>query len=93
MRGDEIDRALACAQTGDFEQARAILKAAQRDRTRAMVKARHDMGNALSIAQSSIEAMLDAVAEVDSRRLERLLEIIKDVSAALYEVTADARPD
>jgi hypothetical protein len=59
----------------------------QRER---MKKARHDMGNALSIAQASVEAMLDGVVGITDPRLNRLRELLASVSDAMYELTANA---
>jgi hypothetical protein len=61
----------------------------ERERASAMTKARHDLGNALSIAQASVEAMLDGVVGVTDPRLNRLREILAGVSDSLYELTAE----
>lgn len=55
-----------------------------------MVKARHDLGNVLSILNASVEAMLDGVAPVTQARLSRMRELLEDASAALYALTPDA---
>jgi hypothetical protein len=46
-------------------------------------KARHDLGNLLTIAQTSVEAMLDGVVPVTEERLNRLREILSDTQAVL----------
>lgn len=46
------------------------------ERRAAMKKARHDLGNLLTIAQSSVEGMLDGIAPVTQTRLNRLREIL-----------------
>ncbi|HLI97335.1 MAG TPA: hypothetical protein VKT72_14800 [Candidatus Baltobacteraceae bacterium] len=46
------------------------------DRRAAMKKARHDLGNLLTIAQASVEGMLDGVAPVTEARLKRLREVL-----------------
>lgn len=61
----------------------------ERERATAMTKARHDLGNALSIAQASVEAMLDGVVGITDPRLNRLREILGGVSDSLYDLTAE----
>jgi signal transduction histidine kinase len=61
----------------------------ERARIRSMAKTRHDVGNALSIAQGSIEAMLDGVVGITDPRLNRLRDILAGVSASVYELTAE----
>lgn len=46
------------------------------ERRAAMEKARHDLGNLLTIAQSSVEGMIDGIAPVTEARLNRLREIL-----------------
>lgn len=57
------------------------------ERRPAVKKARHDLGNLLTIAQSSIESMIDGVAPVTEERLERLREILSQARDLLDEVT------
>lgn len=57
-------------------------------RAEAFRQARHEMGNALSIAQASIEAMLDGVVGITDPRLNRIREILAAVSAQMYELTS-----
>ena len=57
-------------------------------RTAEMSKARHEVGNALSIAQASLEAMLDGVVGITDPRLNRLRDILSHVSASMYELTS-----
>jgi hypothetical protein len=59
------------------------------DRRADMTRARHEIGNALSIAQASIEAMLDGVVPITDQRLRRLSQILDGVSEAVYELTED----
>lgn len=46
------------------------------ERRAAMEKARHDLGNLLTMAQSSVEGMIDGIAPVTEARLNRLREIL-----------------
>lgn len=55
------------------------------ERRAATDKARHDLGNLLSIAQSSVEAMLDGVVEVTPPRLDRLREVLSQARTLVYE--------
>lgn len=48
-------------------------------------KARHDLGNLLSIAQSSVEAMIDGVVEVTPVRLDRVREVLSQARALVDE--------
>ncbi len=54
----------------------------------AMEKARHDLGNLLTIAQSSVEGMLDGIAPVTQARLNRLREILSEARALVDDATA-----
>ena len=84
-------------ETLDEAQARAnalqaqvnALRERERERSAAMAKARHEIGNALSIAQASIEGMLDGVVPITDPRLNRLRDILSAVSDAMYELTAE----
>lgn len=58
------------------------------ERRAAMNKARHDLGNLLTIAQSSVEGMLDGIAPITKTRLERLREILSQARALVDEVTS-----
>ena len=81
----EIDDPLA----GQF---RAFLVRQQRrddKRASAMDRIRHDLGNALSIAQASVEAMIDGVVEITDPRLKRVRDILSEVSASMTELTTD----
>lgn len=53
-------------------------------------KARHDLGNLLSIAQASVEAMIDGVAPVTGARLERLRELLAGASSLVESFTVEA---
>jgi hypothetical protein len=55
-------------------------------------KLRHDVGNALSIARSSVEAMLDGVVGITDPRLNRLRELLSTVSDGMNALTEDAIP-
>lgn len=96
-----LTRALDLALEGKISDAQATLAdrtetpalqlaAFLKQRANAMSAARHDMGNALSIARSSVEAMLDGIVETTQPRMNRLREILTYVSEAMYALTADA---
>jgi hypothetical protein len=59
------------------------------ERREAMARARHDIGNALTIAQASIQAMLDGVVPITDQRLRRLSEILTSVGEAVNDLTED----
>lgn len=61
------------------------------ERRAARKKARHDLGNLLTIAQSSVEGMIDGIAPVTEARLQRLCDILSQARALLDDATADAR--
>lgn len=89
---DEAQRALAARREPAALQLAAYLRLQQdrdRERASAMTKARHDLGNALSIAQASVEAMLDGIVGVTDPRLNRLRDILAGVSESLYDLTAE----
>lgn len=66
------------------------LRARVSERREIAARARHDLGNVLSIAESSVEAMLDGVAPVTPARLNRLRELLTSAGEALYRLTAEA---
>jgi len=82
---DECDDPLAGQLLSYFKQQQMR----NEQRARDMQMARHELGNALSIAQASIEAMLDGVVGITDPRLNRLREILASVSAGLYALTEE----
>ena len=78
----ELHRALDLAAQGKLEEAQAILAA----RTVVISQIRHDLGNALAIAQASIEAMLDGVVPITDPRLNRVREILGDAGELLLKL-------
>lgn len=58
---------------------------------RDLTRFRHEIGNELSIAKASIEAMLDGIVGVTDSRLNRIREIIVSVSELMYEATERRR--
>jgi hypothetical protein len=58
------------------------------ERRAAMQKARHDLGNLLTIAQSSVEGMIDGIAPVTEARLNRLREILSRARELVDDVTS-----
>jgi hypothetical protein len=98
---EALCRALELAVQGRLADARAALERREEEpalrlaqfleqRMSVMTSARHDMGNALSIARASVEAMLDGIVEVNEPRLNRLRQILASVSDSMYELTSDA---
>lgn len=80
----------------DYDGARALLNSAiaereslQQRRAKELSQTRHDVGNELSIAQASLEAMLDGVVGISDQRLNRIREILSSVSAAVYRLTGE----
>lgn len=59
------------------------------ERRAAIEKARHDLGNLLTIAQTSVEGMLDGIAPITEARLNRLCEILSEARALVHEATSD----
>ena len=84
---EPLDEALA--RVDALEAKVNALQERERERSAAMAKARHEIGNALSIAQASIEGMLDGVVPITDPRLNRLRDILAAVSDAMYDLTAD----
>ncbi len=96
---DTLSRALDLASRGDLSQARDVVAAfsreqrrRDRERSAAMSRSRHEIGNALSIAQASIEAMLDGVVGITDARLTRIRDILASVSESMYALTSDIPP-
>lgn len=91
----DLSRAIELIAAGREKEAHSVLKALlddwrgeERERMRKLSEARHEIGNALSIAQASIEAMLDGVVGITDQRLNRLRDILSSVSGSMYELTA-----
>ena|SRR5579872_4310216 len=96
LDGEAFERITQLLERGDVPAAQAALAQAVEDcrareelRRRSLAEARHDLGNALAIAQASIEAMLDGVVEISDRRLNRVREILSEVSASMYRLTSE----
>lgn len=58
----------------------------ERDRNQAQAIARHELGNALSIAQANIEAMIDGVLEPSSDRLYGIRSALQTCGALLDDL-------
>ncbi len=82
---DERDDALAAQLRAFFAQ----LQRRDGERSSAMAQARHDLGNALSIAQASVEAMLDGIVQITNPRLNRIRDILVSIGDAVYALTID----
>ena len=78
----EIARALDLAAHGKLDEAHGILAARQA----AISEIRHDLSNALAIAQASIEAMLDGVVPITDPRLNRVRDIIAGAGEMLSKL-------
>lgn len=83
---DELDDPLA-SQLRDFL---AQQQQRESERAAAMAAARHDIGNALSIAKSSVEGMIDSVVHISDKRLVRIRDILASVSDSMYRLTAQS---
>jgi hypothetical protein len=59
------------------------------ERRAAIKKARHDLDNLLTVAQASVEGMLDGIAPITEARLNRLCEILSQARALVVEATSD----
>jgi signal transduction histidine kinase len=58
----------------------------ERDRSEAQTLARHELGNALSIAQANIEAMIDGVLEPSTERLYGIRNALQTCGALLDDL-------
>ncbi len=69
----------------------------ERDRSEAQTLTRHELGNALSIAQANIEAMIDGVLEPSSERLQGIRSALQTCGALLDDLKkhypSDGEPD
>jgi len=95
-----LAEALDCALREDYASAKkaladrheppAVLLAVfidrEMERQSAIKAVRHEMGNALSIAQASLEAMLDGVVPITDPRLRRVREIIEAVGNSMHDM-------
>ena len=90
---EEISVALDLCMSKDWERARLKLQGVDDPFAGSLAsliaqqqKARHELGNALSIAQVILEAMLDGVLEITPERLRALLDSLRtagDVARSL----------
>lgn len=87
MTAETLDQAISRANALKAEL--DALQERDRKRSAEMAKARHDVGNALSIAQASIEGMLDGIVPITDPRLNRLRQILAGVSDAMYRLTGE----
>jgi hypothetical protein len=96
---ERIQHAIELVIAGHLEQARQAIRdieepLAQQLAPSALTAARHDIGNALSIAKASIEAMLDGIVPITDARLNRIRSILVAVSDSMYELTPpDSKQD
>jgi signal transduction histidine kinase len=58
----------------------------ERDRSEAQALARHELGNALSIAQANVEAMIDGVLEPSAERLYGIRSALQTCGALLDDL-------
>jgi flagellar biosynthesis/type III secretory pathway protein FliH len=54
---------------------------------------RHELGNALSIAQANLEAMIDGVLDVTPQRLHDVRESLRSAGALLVDLRESPLPD
>lgn len=62
------------------------LEQREQARSRAVAVTRHEIGNALSIAQANLEGMADRVVDATPQRLEAVLRSLRSVGALLDEL-------
>ncbi len=90
---DTITQALVLAKRGNLAIVEEKLRGIQEclhERHRSMAKTRHDLGNLLSIAEASVEAMLDGVVPITDARLSRISDLLREASASLRALSGDA---
>lgn len=58
----------------------------EKKREQALTVARHELGNALSVAQANIEAMLDGVMETTPERLRAIIESLRTAGALVVDL-------
>lgn len=56
------------------------------EREKLQKMARHELGNALSIAQANLEAMVDGVLEITPERLHGIRESLRTAGALLADI-------
>lgn len=64
----------------------------ERDRLEAQTLTRHELGNALSIAQANIEAMIDGILEPTGERLTGIRDALQTCGALLDDLKHQYRP-
>lgn len=62
------------------------LQVRQSERERLQKMERHELGNALSIAQANLEAMVDGVLEITPERLHGIRESLRSAGALLVDI-------
>jgi len=56
------------------------------NRMQTLTKARHELGNALSVAQANLEAMLDGVLESTPERLRSIVDSLREAGALVVDL-------
>ena len=63
-----------------------LLQEREKNRLEMLKKARHELGNTLSVAQANLEAMLDGVLETTPERLRSIVNSLRSAGAAVLEL-------
>jgi hypothetical protein len=89
MKGlhERIQHAIELVTAGHLEQARQDIHDIEEPLARQFDAMPHDIGNALSIAKASIEAMLDGIVPITDARLNRIRSILVVVNDSVSELT------
>lgn len=69
------------------------LQERQSDRERLQKMGRHELGNALSIAQANLEAMVDGVLEITPERLRDIRESLRTAGSLLVDLPETPVPE
>lgn len=64
----------------------------ERDRAHAQALARHELGNALSIAQANVEAMIDGILQPTPERLTGIRDALQACGALLEDLKRELQP-
>jgi len=63
----------------------------EKTRRQTLAVARHELGNALSIAQGNLEAMLDGVLEATPERLRAIVDSLRTAGALVVDLKYSPR--
>jgi|GEM_PF-1874040 len=65
----------------------------EKERARTLAIARHELGNALSVAQANVEAMVDGVLEPTVERLSGIRDALQTCGSLLVDLKTNASPE